>query len=205
MTDENQPDSQTGYRHARWTEHFDEIDREIAQLASLCKIRLLDPGVIERVLKKDTLVCGTQNPRAFDKLRSLLMMHYSVRDRAVVALGEDRDQAHHGRDRRTPARALRRPSGRPRDLNRSSCAPPGPRRGRQRQAAAAAGGSRPLLDGVTLALEAGRPRLGEPGLLLLRGCLLLLLRLLSRGGVLPRGHASAMCGSLAPRQGRPGI
>jgi hypothetical protein len=88
MTDESQPNAQTGYHHARWTEHFDEIDREIAQLASLCKIRLLDPGVIERVLKKDTLVCGTQNERAFDKLRSLLMMHYSVRERAVVALGE---------------------------------------------------------------------------------------------------------------------
>ena len=72
----------------RWTKHFDEIDREIAQLASICKVPILDPGVIERVLHKDTLVCGTQNPRAFDKLRSLLMMHYSVRDRAVVALGE---------------------------------------------------------------------------------------------------------------------
>jgi hypothetical protein len=34
-------------------------------------------------------VCGTQNPRAFDKLRSLLMMHYSVRDKAVVAMGEE--------------------------------------------------------------------------------------------------------------------
>ena len=89
MTDESKPDSHEGYRQTRWTEHFDEIDREIAQLASVCKIRLLDPGVIERVLKKDTLVCGTQNPRAFDKLRSLLMMHYSVRDRAVVALGEE--------------------------------------------------------------------------------------------------------------------
>ena len=44
--------------------------------------------MIERVLHNDTLVCGTQNKRAFDKLRSLLMMHYSVRDRAVVALGE---------------------------------------------------------------------------------------------------------------------
>ena len=54
----------------------------------ICQIPLLDPGVIERVLQKDTLVCGSQNPRAFDKLRSLLMMHYSVRDRAVVALGE---------------------------------------------------------------------------------------------------------------------
>jgi hypothetical protein len=93
MTDEDDsvdpnPDQLRGYRQARWTKHFDEIDREIAQLASVCKISILDPGVIERVLKKDTLVCGTQNPRAFDKLRSLLMMHYSVRDKAVVALGE---------------------------------------------------------------------------------------------------------------------
>jgi len=83
MTDED-----TGYREKRWTEHLEEIDLEIAKLAMLCKIPLLDPGVIERVLKKDTLVCGTQNPRAFDKLRSLLMMHYSVRDKAVVAMGE---------------------------------------------------------------------------------------------------------------------
>ena len=88
MTDEAKPDGQPNYRHARWTKHFDEIDREIAQLASICQIPLLDPGVIERVLHKDTLVCGSQNPRAFEKLRSLLMMHYSVRDRAVVALGE---------------------------------------------------------------------------------------------------------------------
>ena len=87
MTDSTQPDEQP-YRQERWTKHFDEIDREIAQLASVCKVPILDPGVIERVLHKDTLVCGTQNPRAFEKLRSLLMMHYSVRDRAVVALGE---------------------------------------------------------------------------------------------------------------------
>ena len=81
MTDES-------YRHERWSKHFEEIDREIAQLAMVCQIPLLDPGVIERVLHKDTLVCRHQNARAFDKLRSLLMMHYSVRDRAVVALGE---------------------------------------------------------------------------------------------------------------------
>lgn len=88
MSDETKPSDTTGYQQARWTKHFDGIDREIAQLASICKIPLLDPGVIQRVLNKDTLVCGTQNPRAFDKLRSLLMMHYSVRDKAVVALGE---------------------------------------------------------------------------------------------------------------------
>ena len=82
-------DEEPGHREKRWTHHLEEIDLEIARLATLCKIPLLDPGVIERVLHKDTLVCGTQNPRAFEKLRSLLMMHYSVRDKAVVALGED--------------------------------------------------------------------------------------------------------------------
>ena len=87
MTDKAKT-GEPNYRHERWTKHFDEIDREIAQLASICQVPLLDPGVIERVLQKDTLVCGSQNPRAFEKLRSLLMMHYSVRDRAVVALGE---------------------------------------------------------------------------------------------------------------------
>ena len=88
MTDNARPGEPAGYRHTRWSKHFEEIDREIGQLADLCRIRLLDPGVIERVLHKDTLVCGTQNARAFDKLRTLLMMHYSVREKAVVALGE---------------------------------------------------------------------------------------------------------------------
>ena len=76
------------YHTQRWTKHFEGIDNEIAQLAKVCQVQLLDPGVIERVLHKDTLVCGHQNERAFNKLRQLLMMHYSVRDKAVVALGD---------------------------------------------------------------------------------------------------------------------
>jgi hypothetical protein len=88
MTDETKTDAQPSYHTARWTKHFDAIDREIAQLAAICQVPILDPGVIERVLHKDTLVCGSQNPRAFEKMRSLLMMHYSVRDKAVVAIGE---------------------------------------------------------------------------------------------------------------------
>ena len=40
------------------------------------------------MLHNDILVCGHQNQRAFDKMRQLLMMHYSVRDKALVALGE---------------------------------------------------------------------------------------------------------------------
>ena len=84
MTDEDKP----GYRHDRWYKHFEGIDVEIGQLAGICQIPLLEPGVIERVLHNDPLVCGNHNQRAFDKLRQLLMMHYSVRDKAVVALGE---------------------------------------------------------------------------------------------------------------------
>jgi hypothetical protein len=90
---ERMTEEQPGYRHQRWSEHFEEIDREIGSLAVLCRIPLLDPGVIERVLHNDTLVCGTQNQRAFDKLRSLLMLHYNVRTRAVEALGEEETMA----------------------------------------------------------------------------------------------------------------
>jgi hypothetical protein len=82
-------ESGSGYRHERWSKHFAEIDKEIARHALTCRIPLLDPGVIQRVLQNDTGVCGTQNQRAFDKLRSLLMMHYSVRDRALVQLGPE--------------------------------------------------------------------------------------------------------------------
>jgi hypothetical protein len=88
MTDED-----PNYRHERWEMHFEAIDREIVKYAAICKVPLLDPGVIERVLHKDSLVCGAQNPRAFDKLRSLLMMHYSVRDKALVAIGEQETMA----------------------------------------------------------------------------------------------------------------
>ena len=76
------------YHTQRWSKHFEGIDNEIAQLAKVCQIPLLDRGIIERVLQNDTLVCGHQNQRAFDKMRQLLMMHYSVRDKAVVAMGE---------------------------------------------------------------------------------------------------------------------
>lgn len=76
-----------GYRSTRWSKHFEEIDKEIAKYASLCKVRLLDPGIIQRVLNDDATVCGSANPALFKKLRSLLMMHYSVREKAVVALG----------------------------------------------------------------------------------------------------------------------
>ena len=72
-----------------WAKNLDDVDREVARLASICRVRLLDPNVIERVLHNDASVCGTQNPAAFGKLRSALMMHYHVRGKAVEAMGEE--------------------------------------------------------------------------------------------------------------------
>ncbi|MFO1303555.1 MAG: hypothetical protein U1F54_07470 [Burkholderiales bacterium] len=71
-----------------WGKNLEDVDREVARLASICRVRLLDPGVIKRVLDNDATVCGTSNQAAFDKLRQALMMHYHVRDKAVGAIGE---------------------------------------------------------------------------------------------------------------------
>ena len=67
---------------------LEDMDREVARLATICSVRILDAGVIERVLKNDASVCASPNKVAFDKLRNALMMHYAMRGRAVEALGE---------------------------------------------------------------------------------------------------------------------
>ena len=71
-----------------WAKNLDDVDREVARLASICRVRILDAGVIERILNNDASVCGSQNKAAFDKLRQALMMHYHVRGKAVGAIGE---------------------------------------------------------------------------------------------------------------------
>ena len=77
-----------GVQDAFWAKKFDDIDREVLRMAMICNVRILDPGVIERVLHNDASVCGTQNKAVFDKMRALLMMHYSVRDDALAVLGD---------------------------------------------------------------------------------------------------------------------
>jgi hypothetical protein len=69
---------------------LDDIDTEIARLALLCQVRILDPGVVERVVRNDVSVCGTNNPVAFEKLHNMLVMHFGVRDSAAVAHGQAR-------------------------------------------------------------------------------------------------------------------
>jgi hypothetical protein len=78
---------------ALWAENLDELDREIARLALVCRVRILDRGVILRVLQRDASVCGTDNPLAFAKLHELLMLHLALREKSVEALGEAKTEA----------------------------------------------------------------------------------------------------------------
>lgn len=77
-----------GYFHQRALGHLEGIDLEIAQTSIICDVPLLAPGVIERVLNNDATVCGKEKPKAFEKLRALLVMHFTVRDRVADRMGE---------------------------------------------------------------------------------------------------------------------
>ncbi|MBL8482200.1 MAG: hypothetical protein JNJ60_08400 [Rhodocyclaceae bacterium] len=72
-------------------EHYgrelDEIVHEIALSADLCGLQLLEPGVLDAVLRKDTSLCSHDNPIAFEKLRGLLVLAYKVIDEAVALNG----------------------------------------------------------------------------------------------------------------------
>lgn len=70
-----------------WAKDLDEVDRELIRLALICNVPLLNSRVIERVLANDASVCGTRNRVGFDKLRSLLIAHYGLRDRAISTIG----------------------------------------------------------------------------------------------------------------------
>ena len=69
-------------------ERVPALDREIGRLCLLCQVRILDPGIIERVLKNDASVCGTSNPVAFEKLHNMLMLYFANRQKAVDAVGQ---------------------------------------------------------------------------------------------------------------------
>ncbi|MCC6608980.1 MAG: hypothetical protein IT515_04790 [Burkholderiales bacterium] len=70
-----------------WAAQLDTVDQEIARLAAICQVQVLDPGVIERIIRNDISVCGSRNELAFKKLRAVIGMHYAVRDRALEDLG----------------------------------------------------------------------------------------------------------------------
>ena len=72
---------------ALWTEDLEEVDREIARLATLCQVSILQPGVVRRVLQKDASVCASPNAVGFAKLHDLLMLHLAIREKAVDSFG----------------------------------------------------------------------------------------------------------------------
>ena len=96
MNDTFDPSEGTGAATARqdlgqiawWAKNIDELDRQIARLCLLCQVRILDPGIIERVLKKDASVCGTSNAIAFAKLHDMLMLYFAIRKKSVAAVGQ---------------------------------------------------------------------------------------------------------------------
>jgi hypothetical protein len=71
-----------------WLHNLDDVDREIARLATICAVRILDRGVVERILHNDNSVCGTSNPLAFAKLHDMLMFHFAVRQKVADAVGQ---------------------------------------------------------------------------------------------------------------------
>ena len=79
---------QDQYQVSFWKNNLEELDRELARLATICRVRILDRGVIDGVLQGNESVCGSDNPHAFSKLRSLLMMHFLVRKKTAEQLGQ---------------------------------------------------------------------------------------------------------------------
>jgi hypothetical protein len=71
------------------TTQLNKVDDEIARAAFICGIKMLDPGVIERVVSGDETVCTKKNPKAFTKLRSLVKMHYALTDDSMLSLGPE--------------------------------------------------------------------------------------------------------------------
>jgi hypothetical protein len=74
----------------RWhATQLSSVDDEIARKAFICGIKMLDPGVIERVVRGDETVCTKKNKKAFGQLRSLVKMHYALTEDSMQALGPE--------------------------------------------------------------------------------------------------------------------
>ena len=82
-------DKKDAVRSGFWAGQLSEVDKEVARLAWICKVQLLDPGVVQRVIGNDASVCGVSNKLAFDKLRTALLIHYAVMEKSFDRLGVD--------------------------------------------------------------------------------------------------------------------
>jgi hypothetical protein len=81
------------FRAKFWGRQMDDLMSEMARQATICKVRLLDDGVIDAVLRNDASICGSNNPVSFKKLRDALMLGFVVRDKSVENLGPGETEA----------------------------------------------------------------------------------------------------------------
>jgi hypothetical protein len=59
------------------------IDLEVDRLAMLCGLPLLQPSVIEAIVRDDQRVCLVDNRMAWEKLRGLLILHHQAVARRI--------------------------------------------------------------------------------------------------------------------------
>ena len=71
----------------QWERHFEGIADELLMLSIACDVRLGDPGVVDRILKKDLTVCGRKNEESFHKMRNLLIAFYDSVGKAAERIG----------------------------------------------------------------------------------------------------------------------
>jgi hypothetical protein len=74
-------------RNAFWGGQIEAVLKEIVREASICHVKLLEPGMVEAVLHNDEVACGSTNPMAFKKLREMVMLAFVVREKAMDRLG----------------------------------------------------------------------------------------------------------------------
>lgn len=67
---------------------LEQVDEEIARYSVILGIKLLDDGVVERVVRGDETVCTRGNADAFRRLRGLIGMHYNLVETSVDAVGK---------------------------------------------------------------------------------------------------------------------
>ena len=76
-------------KHPYWSRQLNNLAAEMSRLCIICDIKMLEPGIGERVLKGDQSVCGRKNPEVFETLRKHLMAYCHLEEKAIRRLGID--------------------------------------------------------------------------------------------------------------------
>ena len=77
------------FTHTFWSRQLGNLATEMSRLNTVCDISMLDPGILERILRNDDSVCGRKNPPMFRMLRLHLIVFYHIEEQASRRLGDD--------------------------------------------------------------------------------------------------------------------